>query len=357
MVCFGRLQVVKVSHSTQTAPVVVPAVRQPAPEVLATPVSVQPANQESSKTPEELKTPVMQTGTSALCLPSSYTRIITPLQPRTSVVYLLCSPDNPASEHTPPTSSTPKRCRKRKRPLEHDIQGLKVKYKRLPFRFYDPSSNQILKNAPKGFLSHRSSASSSKAPPTFVRQLFRSLSPDLNSERLRGEGGRGGRSRAGSGTSGSSGVKVKKSSEASPFSHSTLSNSSHFVLGTLSGDLKTGKQEVARRRGAERAAGRTPLTPPTPSPPQRTGRTGRGRGGRRERTRPPPSKRRGRDPGIPPQTRRGSSRRAGHSRKLPVSRSTHNPPAACTEHLPPTSSSSRRVRKRKGRGCPCCEEG
>uniref|UniRef100_UPI003AABBECA DBF4-type zinc finger-containing protein 2 n=1 Tax=Centroberyx gerrardi TaxID=166262 RepID=UPI003AABBECA len=188
----SRCQVVKVSHGTQTVSLVVPAVRQPAPEILAPP-PIHRANQEASESPGEEKTPEIRAGPNSLRLPPSYSHIVTPLQPRTSLVYLLCSPGNPASEHSSPTSSAPKRCRKRKRPLERDVQGLKVKYKRLPFMFYDPSSNRILKNAPKGFFSPLGPASAPKAPPPVVRQLFRSLSPDLNSERLGEGGGRRGR--------------------------------------------------------------------------------------------------------------------------------------------------------------------
>ncbi|XP_071384189.1 DBF4-type zinc finger-containing protein 2 [Centroberyx affinis] len=352
----SRCQVVKVSHGTQTVSLVVPAVRRPAPEILAPP-PVRRADRETGESPGEEKTPETRAGPNSLRLPPSYSRLVTPLQPRTSLLYLLCSPGNPASELGSPISPAPKRCRKRKRPPERDVQGLKVKYKRLPFMFYDPSSNRILKNAPKGFL--LGSASAPKAPPPVVRQLFRSLSPDLNSERL-GEGGGGscgggrrkvgGGSGAGGATSDSE-VKVQGSSSAAtpPFSR--------FPLSALSRDSEqTPKQEAVRRRG------RSPQAPPPPRH-HRSGRPGRGRGGRRDKTRPPPSKKRGGDssaPLTPPRPRGGASRRAGHSRKLPASKGpapppSHNPPA--DSKAPPTSSSRRlRRRRRRGRGgCPCCE--
>ncbi|XP_067439807.1 DBF4-type zinc finger-containing protein 2 [Thunnus thynnus] len=296
----SRCQVVKVSHSTQTVRVVVPAVRQPE----APPTGVAPAYQDVAE-----RTPDMQ---SWRCLPPSYSNIITPLQPRTSLVYLLCSPTGPASTCTPPPGSTPKRCRKKRRPL--DLQGLKVKYKRLPVKFYDLSSNRILKNAPKGFLWRRGSASSTPPPPC-VRQLFRSLSPDLNTEKLPGEGG-----------SGPSVVKSQRSSDS--FSHT---NGRHFILGTLRRDsAQTDKQDTVRRRG------RTSQAPPPPPPPPPPTRSEQGRGGRRERTRPPPPKRRSRTQATPPQPRREGLRRTGTS-LLP-------PPQA---HPP----SPRRGRGRRGRAC------
>ncbi|XP_075951142.1 DBF4-type zinc finger-containing protein 2 [Anarhichas minor] len=158
----SRCQVVKVSHSTQTIRLVVPAVCEPSSE--APPTSVSPANQDAAeRTPETWS-----------CLPPSYSNIITPVQPRTSLVYLLCSPSGPAPSYTPAPGSALKRCRKKRRPL--DVQGLKVKYKQLPVRFYEPSSNRILKNPPRG-------SAPSSPPLPCVRQLFRSLSLDLNADR------------------------------------------------------------------------------------------------------------------------------------------------------------------------------
>ncbi|XP_044043442.1 DBF4-type zinc finger-containing protein 2 isoform X2 [Siniperca chuatsi] len=297
----SRCQVVKVSHSTQTVRLVVPAVRKPASE--APPTSVPSANQDVAE-----RTPDVQTWR---CLPPSYSNIITPLQPRTSVVYLLCSPAGPAPTYTPAQGSTPKRCRKKRRPL--DLQGVKVKYKRLPVRFYDPSRNRILKNPPKGLLWHRGSTPSSPPPPC-VRQLFRSLSPDLNTDRPPGEG-----------AAGSSRVKGQRSSDT------VFSHGNSFLLSTLSRDsAQTDKRDTVRRRG------RTSQAPPPHSTSER------GRGGRRERTQrtqPPPSKRRTRAHAMPPQPRRESMRRAGPSRKVPGSTGPPHPP------------SPRQGSARRGRGC------
>lgn len=250
------LQVVKVSHSTQTVRLVVPAVRQPALE--APPTSVPAANQDAAeRTPETWR-----------CLPPSYSNIVTPLQPRTSLVYLLCSPSGPAPTDTPAPGSAHKRCRKKRRPL--NPQGLKVKYKQLPVKFYDPSSNRILKNPPRGLL-----WGGGASPPPCVRQLFRSLSPDLNADRPPGEG--------------SSKVKGQRSSAVTSFFLSALDTA------------QTDKQDTARRRG------RTSQAPP----PQT-----RGRG---DRTRPPPSQRRTRAQAASPQPRREGLRRAGPARKVPGS--------------------------------------
>ncbi|XP_074483287.1 DBF4-type zinc finger-containing protein 2 isoform X2 [Sebastes fasciatus] len=278
----SRCQVVKVSHSTQTVHVVVPAVRQPAPK--APPTGVPETNQDAAE-----RTPEVQAWR---CLPPSYSNIVTPLQPRTSLVYLLCPADAPAP------GSAHKRCRKKRRPL--DPQGLKVKYKQLPVRFYDPGRNRILKNPPRGFLSG--------PPPPCVRQLFRSLSPDLNADRPPGEG-----------AAGSSRVRGQRSPDT-PFSHANT-----FLLSTLSRDsAQTDKQDAVRRRGRSSQA--------PPPPPHR------GRGGRRDRTRPPASNRRTRAQATPPQPRREGLRRAGPGRKVPGSPD------------PPHPTSPRRGRARRGRG-------
>ncbi|AWO95476.1 Hypothetical protein SMAX5B_002119 [Scophthalmus maximus] len=248
----SRCQVVKVSHSTQTVRLVVPEVRQPPQETPAT--SIPAANQDVAE-----RTPEVQMWR---CLPPSYSHIITPVQPRTSLVYLLCSPSGSAPSCTPSPSSAPKRCRKKRRPL--DLQGVKVKYKRLPVRFYDTSTNRILKNPPKGFLRRQGPAPSGPAPPC-VRQLFRSLSPDLNTDKPQGDGG-------------------------------GKNHTSNFLLSTLSRDAAD-KQETVQRRG------RTSKAPP----PQR----------RKEGTHPPTSKRRTRAQATPPQPRREGLRRTVPATRTP----------------------------------------
>ncbi|KAK1876282.1 DBF4-type zinc finger-containing protein 2 [Dissostichus eleginoides] len=159
----SRCQVVKVSRSTQTVRLVVPAVRQseaPPPGVPAVcqseapPSGVPAANQEAERTPASWR-----------CLPAEYYDILTPLQSRSSLIYLL----SPAPPHTGPaplhTGSAPRRCRKRR---PQACQGSKVKYKPLPVRFYNPTSNRILKHPPPS----RGPAPSCPPPPC-VRQLGR----------------------------------------------------------------------------------------------------------------------------------------------------------------------------------------
>lgn len=248
----SRCQVVKVSHSTQTLRLVVPAVHQLSPE--AQPTGDPEANQQAAE-----RTPDAQTWRS---LPSSYSSIITPVQQGTSLVYLLSSPSGPAPTCMPMAGSAQKHCRKKRRPL--DQQGLKVKYKRLPVKFYDPTSNRILKNPPRGFLWRRSSSPSGPPPPC-VRQLFRSLSPDLNTDKPPTE--------------------VK-------------GHSSNFLLSTLTRD--------------------SAQTDTSQAPPL-DGRTESRRDVRRERTRPPSSQRRTRAQATPPPPRREALRRAGPGRKLPDS--------------------------------------
>lgn len=181
LTCFSP-QVVKVSHATQTVRLLVPSVRPPE----ATPPGAAPVNLSTAAE----HTPSLPWRR----LPPSYTHIVTPVQPRTSLVYLLSSPCGSAPSCSPcgptPSGAASRRSRKKRRPL--DLQGLKVKYRRGAVRLYDPGANRILQAPPPG----RSPAASGPPPPC-VRQLFRSLSPDLNSDRT-GEGphAAGGRGRA-----------------------------------------------------------------------------------------------------------------------------------------------------------------
>ncbi|KAK5607504.1 hypothetical protein CRENBAI_019178 [Crenichthys baileyi] len=240
----SRCQVVKVSHGTQTLRLVIPTVHQLSSE--APPTSLPAAHE---------KTPETQMRHS---LPPSYSRIVTPVQPWTSLVYLLCSPS--CSVPNSPEGSTPKRCRRRRRPV--DLQRLKVKYKRLPVKLYEPGTNQILRNPPQGLLKPRGSASSGQPPPC-VRQLFRSLSPDLNMDRRPGEGPKG----------------------------------DSALMSTLSGDSRTA---AVRRRGG------ISQTPPTTTYSSQRERGGRGAS----------SQRRSRMQVPPPPPRREGLRRAAPSRKL-----------------------------------------
>ncbi|XP_058471683.1 DBF4-type zinc finger-containing protein 2 [Solea solea] len=238
----SRCQVVKVSHSTQTVQLVIPAVRQPE----APPTSVPAANHETTERTPEART--------WLRLPPSYSSVVTPVQPHTSLVYLLCSPS--CSAPKPSLGPASKGCRKKRHPV--DLQKIKVKYKRLPVRFYEPSTHRILSTAPKCFRLHQGAASSAPPPPC-VRQLFRSLSADLNMDSTPGE-----------------------------------------VKGHMSADTST-LRDAMRRRGRE-----SKTTPPLPH-----NRPEQCRGVRKERTHPPPSNRRTRTQATPSLPRRGRLRRPG----------------------------------------------
>lgn len=271
---------VKVSHSTQTVRSVVPAIRQPALE--APPPRIPVANEVKAEwTPETWR-----------FLPRSYSSIVTPVQPRTSLVYLLCSPAGPATTGSPAAGSSSRRCRKKRRPL--DLQGLKVKYRPLPVRFYDPGTNRIMKTPPKGSL-WRQGPIHSRPPPPCVRQLFRSLSPDLNADRLLEEG-----------AARVSRVKGHRSADP-PFS---------FLLSTLS-----------RTQDTVRSGGSTSEPPPPQSKSEQ--------GGKREKTQPLPSTRRTRGQTVPSQPRREGLRPSGPGRRVPGSTgpnplpSTHRQGRSC----------------------------
>nr|XP_046190199.1 uncharacterized protein LOC124018914 [Oncorhynchus gorbuscha] len=344
----GRCQVVKVSHGTQTTAAIIPTIRQrtldqtgTSPDILTLPCQDPGVDQE--------KTPMMKTRLCSLRLPVSYSRIMTPLQPKTTLIYVLSSPETPPFDPKPRLRPIARGNRGRKRSCdgcEGDV-GAKVKYKRVPLRYYDPATHRILKTPPKGLNLTPSSGLPRPPQSHVVRQLFRSLSPDINTERQGGEGGRdgsGGRRRGRSGDSvasgslleagGSFGAEGQGSSEAgssvtTPFSRSSLSNSSRFLLSTLSPDTNSNPEVTRRRRGGERKLKMDrPLTPEKDhSPPYRPWT----RGGRGERQPARRSSKRGRPPQIspppkppPPQdlsptvrSRKGSSRRVAESKKLP----------------------------------------
>ncbi|XP_028831406.1 DBF4-type zinc finger-containing protein 2 isoform X2 [Denticeps clupeoides] len=232
----SRCQVVKVSHATQTAPLFCPVIRQKMSDEASAP----PGKLETCQDLHLEKTPDMKTRLCALKLPASYGKIMSPIQPKT-VVYVLSSPDPAQST----SKSTPTRKVGRKRKSCDNDCTLKYKYKKTPLKYYDPLTNRILKTPPKG-------TSATPSPKPFVRQLFRSLSPDINKEKQGFEHGWESwgvqRARAGSSmadlcasTSGSCLDSVGPSEPGSSvsgshralFSRSSLSSSTRFVLGAL----------------------------------------------------------------------------------------------------------------------------
>lgn len=175
----SRCQVVKLSHSTQTIHLLLPEVRsvnQKSLPTLANPGAI------AAVTPRP-------TGRQAcFCLPSGSSPIMTPLQPQTSLLYLLALPSSLTHAWAHPLTtphgfahllvpgSAPRRCRKKRRPL--DLQGSNFKYKQFPLTFYNPDCHCVLKSSP----------SSRGRTDSCRRKLFRSLSPDLNAYRTQGEG-------------------------------------------------------------------------------------------------------------------------------------------------------------------------
>ncbi|XP_061571798.1 DBF4-type zinc finger-containing protein 2 [Cololabis saira] len=275
----SRCQVVKVSHGTQTVRLVVPAAPTP-PE--APPPVIPSANRSAASRGRRLKTPELL---SCRSLPSLYSSIVSPVQPRTSLVYLLVSPSGPAP--ATPSGPAPKRCRRRHRPVE--ARRFKLTYKPLPVQFYDPGTNRILKNPPKGVAPGKGTRGSGargpgsgardSGPPPCRRQLFRSLSPDLNTGRPPDQDLNTGRP------------------------------PDQDLKGDAVGDAQTNE---GRRRGR----GKSQAPPP-----------GRGRGGDRKRTTTRASIQ-----ATPPQPRRAGLRR--------------KPAASSASSLP-----ARRGRGRRGRGC------
>ncbi|KAL2102780.1 hypothetical protein ACEWY4_001948 [Coilia grayii] len=175
----ARCQVVKVSHGTQTTTVSCPVVRCRTVEgVSAALLELEQQEEEELEQPEDCtnETPKLKTGLNALSLPSFYSKVMSPLQPKT-VVYVLSSPaDTLASISKQPGKRRPGGGRKKK--VCNIDNTHKYKYKKNPLKYYDPLTNQILKSPPKG----APSTSNPKYHP-HVRQLFRSLSPDNNKER------------------------------------------------------------------------------------------------------------------------------------------------------------------------------
>ncbi|XP_050969412.1 DBF4-type zinc finger-containing protein 2 [Labeo rohita] len=299
----SRCQVVKVSHGTQTIPLSCPVVRRKlSQETLPSTHSEEP-----QQCPSPERTPDMKTRLCALKLPASYCKIMSPLQPKT-VVYVLSSPDGGQGISKP----TPIKKAGRKRKSCDSDGGLKYKYKKTPLKFYDPLTNRILKSPPKGMSSPPNSKSLSH-----VRQLFRSLSPDINKERQGLEQGQSsGGSRKGRGRSSmadlctstsdsildSGGPSEPGSSLSSSrrafFTRSSISSSSCFLLGRLTpsthvddsskalshscagssykvGGLEQEEQtpvdQTPIRRSSRRAGSLTPAKRP-PVPPYRTKR-------------------------------------------------------------------------------------
>jgi len=165
----SRCQVVKVSHGTQTSLLNYPVAKRKMSRRES-----DPADQKASIIwPENEKTPNMKTRLCALKLPESYSKIMSPVQPKT-VVYVLSCPEIKQCKGKP--IDIPKMRKNRNSTDSKD--SVRYKYKQCSFKYYDPLTNRILKTPPKSTVGEKAKK------PSHVRQLFRSLSFDANMRKL-----------------------------------------------------------------------------------------------------------------------------------------------------------------------------
>ncbi|XP_038643095.1 DBF4-type zinc finger-containing protein 2 isoform X1 [Scyliorhinus canicula] len=162
----SRCQVVKVSHGTQTSEVSYPVVKTKSRRLQQEPENIWTG-------PEQEERADMKTRLCSLRLPRAYSKIMSPVQPRT-VIYVLSSPD-----FTSAAQAVSRDGKRNSKASEDSASPTKYKYKKSPVRYYDPATNRIVKTPPSTFSSERLRRSSHH-----VRQLFRSLSPDINMGQL-----------------------------------------------------------------------------------------------------------------------------------------------------------------------------
>ncbi|XP_066178742.1 DBF4-type zinc finger-containing protein 2 isoform X2 [Sylvia atricapilla] len=165
----SRCQVVKVSHGTQTS-----LLNYPVAKKKMSRREPDPADQKASIAwLENEKTPNMKTRLCALKLPESYSKIMSPVQPKT-VVYVLSCPEVKQCKGKP--VDIPKMRKNRHSTDSKD--SVRYKYKQCSLKYYDPLTNRILKTPPKSTVGEKAKK------PSHVRQLFRSLSFDANMKKL-----------------------------------------------------------------------------------------------------------------------------------------------------------------------------
>ncbi|XP_009330338.1 PREDICTED: DBF4-type zinc finger-containing protein 2 [Pygoscelis adeliae] len=165
----SRCQVVKVSHGTQTSLLNYPVAKRKMSRRES-----DPADQKASIVwPENEKTPNMKTRLCALKLPESYSKIMSPVQPKT-VVYVLSCPEIKQCKGKP--IDIPQMRKNRNSTDSKD--SVRYKYKQCSFKYYDPLTNRILKTPPKSTVGEKAKK------PSHVRQLFRSLNFDANMRKL-----------------------------------------------------------------------------------------------------------------------------------------------------------------------------
>ncbi|XP_048389647.1 DBF4-type zinc finger-containing protein 2 isoform X2 [Stegostoma tigrinum] len=154
----SRCQVVKVSHGTQTSEASYPVVKKKSRRA-----EQEPENVWVGAEAEAEDRPGAKARLCSVRLPRAYRKIMSPVQPRT-IIYVLSSPDF--------ASATQAACHEAKRTSKASDDGAspaKYKYKKSPVRYYDPTTNRIVRTPPGA---------------RHVRQLFRSLSPDINTGHL-----------------------------------------------------------------------------------------------------------------------------------------------------------------------------
>uniref|UniRef100_A0AAV2MFX2 Uncharacterized protein n=1 Tax=Knipowitschia caucasica TaxID=637954 RepID=A0AAV2MFX2_KNICA len=139
----ARCQVVKLSRGTQTLQV---------SSAVALVPETTPSQEPQSRTPATQASVPGASGPDPQ-FPDQYSSVLCPLQPHTSILYLLCSPRGHASNASDGSPSP----RRRRRPTRH--LRSKVTYRRLPLVQF------TVKPAAK---------------PRCVRQLFRNLNPEFN---------------------------------------------------------------------------------------------------------------------------------------------------------------------------------
>ncbi|XP_005306120.2 DBF4-type zinc finger-containing protein 2 isoform X1 [Chrysemys picta bellii] len=165
----SRCQVVKVSHGTQTSLVNYPIVKRKIIRKEPDP----PDQKANIIWSENERISNMKTRLCALKLPEAYTKIMSPLQPKT-VVYVLSCPEIKQYKGKP--IDVPKMRRNRNSTDSKD--SVRYRYKQCSLKYYDPLTNRILKTPPKSTVREKAKK------PSHVRQLFRSLSLDANTQKL-----------------------------------------------------------------------------------------------------------------------------------------------------------------------------
>ncbi|XP_069471681.1 DBF4-type zinc finger-containing protein 2 isoform X2 [Ambystoma mexicanum] len=165
----SRCQTVKVSHGTQTSVVNYPVVKR---KIIRQDSEISDGQGRFDWLEDE-RTPDMKTRLCALKLPQSYTKLLSPVQPK-NMVYVLSHPEiNPCRVKPARISRA-----SRNHHSTDSKNSVTYKYKQCPLKYYDPLTNRVLKVHPSSSIRGKA-----KRNPC-VRQLFRSISFDVNMSKL-----------------------------------------------------------------------------------------------------------------------------------------------------------------------------